>query len=320
MFKVFNKKAYLKYIVIMLVSVLVISGSYFMFFKQEKQITIAYVGVANSDPYWSLITNFINITATEKKIKFIDLSPDDLDIEYQKKSLQKAINMNVDGIVLGYGGDVEFIDEELDKIFDLKIPLFAVDAKIEHFAVDSFISVDNYESGILAGEHIIKKTEGYGTVLTITGNDNHINAIDRRAGIQNIIEKYNMDIIIKYSDWNETEVKEIVRDELDKDNNITAIFSWDYAILEVYDLLKERNLEDKIILVGFDGIADVVKKIDEGKISATIAQPVEIMARDGIESLLSVIEKKTIIRDRLIPGILIDEENAGKYYEIIYIE
>ncbi len=169
-----------------------------------------------------------------------------------------------------------------------------MDSKIEHFAVDSFISVDNFESAKIAGKHIVTVTNEEGVVLIITGNKEHINAIDRRAGVIDEVEKGGMKSIVKYTDWNNEEVTKIVNEELDKDNNnISAIFvAWDTGILKVFEILKERDLETEIILVGFDGISEVIKKIESADISATIAQPIEIMARDSIESIISVIEKK----------------------------
>ncbi len=93
---IYNKKSLVSYIVIFIVIISVIGVSYFTLYKQEKSTTIAYTGTSSSKPYWDLMGHYLNITANEKNIKLVDLSPDLLDNIYKKKALQKALEMEVD--------------------------------------------------------------------------------------------------------------------------------------------------------------------------------------------------------------------------------
>ncbi|NQZ85655.1 MAG: hypothetical protein HRU03_08105 [Nanoarchaeales archaeon] len=119
-------------------------------------------------------------TATnEKNILIIDLTPKSVNIKNQEITLRKIIYMeSIDGVILGAGSHPDELNDELDKLDELDIPIFAVDTKIEYFGVYSYISVDNYDSVGLAEKHIVDVTKSKGTVLIIIGTYGQINSVD----------------------------------------------------------------------------------------------------------------------------------------------
>ena len=70
-------------------------------------------------------------------------------------------------------------------------------------------------------------------------------------------------------------------------DQIDAVFAQnDEMILGAIDAAKEAGRADRIVFVGFDAIDDAITALENGELSATIAQQPKEMGRLGVESAM----------------------------------
>ncbi len=274
--------------------------------------TIAYIGFAKEQqPFWTELGELSEEAALTRKIVYLDLTPKIPSSEEQVNSINQAINQNVDGIILG-ANLPSSLTQVLARAYEKNIPIVAVDTDLDSPAVVSVISTDNLESAKLAGEFIVNATGGKGTLLIICGEKTHPNSIAREKGVREKAELAGMDVITHYADWQIEKAYSFAFEELSKPNNITVIFAcWDPGIISVEQVVESKGLGGKIILVGFDGLQETYREIKNGKISATIAQPIKQMAREGVETIVDYLNNKTVQRVKSIAGILVSNSAAG---------
>jgi ribose transport system substrate-binding protein len=277
---------------------------------------IAYIGFAREQqPFWTAMGKFSEMAASERKITYLDLTPETASVEEQIASLNLAIDQKVGGIIIG-ANSPQSLMTVLDRAYEAHIPVVAIDTAVKSPAIVSLIATDNLESARLAGDYIVKATNASGTVLILCGEKTHPNSIARETGVKEKAESAGMQVIVYYTDWQAEKAYLFASEELSKPNNITAIFSCtDPGILSAMRAAELNNRKD-IILVGFDGLQEVFLEIaNGGRISATVAQPIKQMAREGIETVLDYLDNKMVKSEKLIPGIIVTKENAGYFLD-----
>ena len=278
--------------------------------------TIVYVGFAKEQqPFWTEMGRLIEQAASVRNINYLDLTPQIPSVEDQIVSLNAAIDQNVSGIIVGANLPSKLMIV-LGKARDANIPVVAVDTDIDSPAVVSAIATDNLESARVVGDYIVSATGGKGTVLIIAGEKTHPNSMARVTGVKEKAEQAGMSVIVDYADWQIEKAYSFTREELLKSNNITAIFAcWDPGIISAQQVVQDLNLENKIILVGFDGLQETYNLIQSGKLSATVAQPMKQMAREGVETIINYLSNKPVNRIKLVPGIVVTKSNVGYFLD-----
>ncbi|HTX87039.1 MAG TPA: sugar ABC transporter substrate-binding protein [Candidatus Nanoarchaeia archaeon] len=275
---------------------------------------VAYVGYSTAQPFWVTLGADIKAEADRKGLKFVDLTPQTLDPQEQKRLLDVAVNSEINGIILGGGGDPTVLKQGLDKALALGIPVITVDTEIDHPAVKGFIATDNFAGAVLAGDYIVKATGGKGTVLILGGTLNHPNGDARRDGVKQEVEKAGMKVIYRQADFAEQEAYQDTEEELSKPNDISAIFAaWDPGILAADKVVQQKKLQGKIIMSGFDGLQPNLIAIKAGDISSDLAQPIEQIGTKGVDMIVDLLAGKQVPKTTLIPGFLITKDNVDNY-------
>ncbi len=317
-----------------LIVIVLLVGTYFYYqnyFNLDKTITenntaintassykkIAYVGFGKSgQPFWIAMGKFSEDAASTRKVIFMDLTPNDPSSDAQVAALTSAVDQRVDGIILG-ANLPSSLTNVLDRAKKANIPIVAIDTQVDSPAVVSFIATDNPVSADLVGDFIVNSTKGKGTLLILAGEKTHPNSIDRVNGVKAKAEKAGMSVIVQYADWQAEKAYKITNDELSKpNNNITAIFGCsDPMTISAEKVVEDKGLQGKVILVGFDGLQETFQEIQNGKISATLAQPIKEMAKDGVETIINYLNDKQVSKMDLIPGIIVNKTNVGYFLD-----
>jgi len=282
----------------------------------EGTKTVAFIGFSEGvdQPYWIAMSKGIKAAVKNTSIDLIDLTALNDDPLEQKRMLEYAIETKkVDGIILG-ANRPSMLMEDLDKATAKGIPVVAVDVDIDHPAVKAFVGTNNFASAQMLGDYIVKATQGKGTVLILGGTQGHPNGNARRAGVEEKVMQAGMKVIFRYADWQAEKGFDITAEELGKPNDIAAIFSCnDPMAVVAEDLVKKKGLQDKIIVVGFDGLEIVLKKIKNGDIKATVIQPIDHMAGESVRLMSDLLSGKTVPMEELVHGVLVDKENVGQF-------
>lgn len=276
------------------------------------KITLGYVGFSTDKPFWSALGGSIAKHCAERGASLLDFTPVEPDAEAQVRLLALAIEKKVDALIVG-ANNPPLLYDVLDDARDAGIPVIAVDTRLDHPSIAAFVATDNQQGAVLAGRYIVEKTGGKGSVLILGGSKGHPNGEARRDGVTAEALKAGMTVIFSYADWDDEKAFKIAASELRKDNDISAIFScWDPGIQVASHVVSNMGLQDKLVLVGFDGLPNTLSYIRNGQVTATVAQDTEAMGRHSVESALKVLAGLEGARESLIAPYVIDKEVLGK--------
>jgi ribose transport system substrate-binding protein len=219
------------------------------------------------------------------------------DTSAQAKQVQELIDQKVD-ILLINPVDSEAIGATIQTANTAGIPVITIDRSANSGSVVSHIASDNTAGGLMAGNYLAELMEKSGNVVELKGIEGTSAAKDRGAGFNEAISKHSGIKVIAHevADFDQAKGKEVFAALLTQYPEINGVFAHnDSMILGAMEAAQEAGRKD-IIFVGFDAVDDAVQAVEDGSLSATVAQqPVEI-GRLGVETAVEYLNGQTIAK------------------------
>lgn len=167
------------------------------------------------------------------------------------------------------------------------IPVFCMDREISirELATCQILS-DNFSGCVQLGQQFVKTvgTEGkYAELLGLVGDNNTWN---RSKGFHVVVDNYpGLKMVAQQSaDFDRNKAMEVLESILQAHPDIVAVFCGNDAMaMGAYQAVLAAGKTKQISIFGFDGEADVLKAISEGKIVATGMQSPAVMAKNAAE-------------------------------------
>lgn len=276
-------------------------------------VRIAYTGYSTDNTFWIGVAKAAAAEAEAQGVELIDMTASSPDSAAQKDAVDRAIDMGVDGIIIG-SVDNRAFDASLDAAAKKGIPVVAVDTAIDHDHVSSLVQTDNLSAAGIAGDYIVEQLGGEGTVLILGGSAGHQTGNARRDGVKNAAEAAGHKVIFQICDWQDACAFETTTNFLQSNPDIKAIFSaWDPGALAAVSAAKALNKLDGLVIVGFDGNPANLVAIAEGEQDATIKQNNTRMGSESVHNLLELINGDDAPSQVPIDGILITADNVADY-------
>ncbi len=277
-----------------------------------KDITIAYTGYSTDQPFWVGVGDAAAAQAKELNVEFVDLTATQADAAAQKDAVDRAINMGVDGIIIG-SVDNRAFGESLDRAKAKGIPVVAVDTGIDHDHISSLVQTDNLAAAGIAGKYIADNVDK-GTVLILGGSAGHQTGNARRDGVKAAAEAAGLEVIFQICDWQEACGYDTTINFLQSNPNIKAIFAAsDPMALAAVSAAKELGKLDGLVIVGFDGNPGNLKSIAAGEQKADIKQDNVEMGQESVKNIVNVVNGQSVEKFIPIDGILITSDNVADY-------
>ena len=198
------------------------------------------------------------------------------------------------------------------------IPVFCMDREIDanDLAVSQILS-DNYSGCVLLGQHFVKKLDGKGTYVELLGLVGDNNTWNRSKGFHSVVDNYpDLKMVAQQTgEFDRNKAMEVMESMLQANPNIDAVFCGNDAMaMGAYQAVRAAGKEDKIMIFGFDGAADVVDAIRDGKIEATGMQFPKTMAKTAAEYADRYIKGERDFSQKIPVAVeLVTKENVGKY-------
>lgn len=275
-------------------------------------LKIAYTGYSTDNTFWIGVANAAAAKADEMGIELMDLTASSPDAAAQKDAVDRAINMGVDGIIIGSVDNRAFGDS-LDRAKRKGIPVVAVDTGIDHDHVASLVQTDNLAAAGIAGEYIVGELEA-GTVLILGGSAGHQTGNARRDGVKTAAEAAGHEVIFQICDWQDACAYDTTVNFLQSNDDIKAIFSaWDPGALAAVSAATELGKLDDLVIVGFDGNPANLVSIEAGEQAATIKQDNTRMGAEAVANLVGLINGQDVPAFTPIDGILITSDNVAAF-------
>jgi ABC-type sugar transport system substrate-binding protein len=168
------------------------------------------------------------------------------------------------------------------KAKELGVPVFCMDREVNSSeAATSQILSDSYSGCVALGKYFVQQMNKNGKYVELLGLVGDNNTWNRSKGFHEVVDYYpQLKMVAQQSaDFDRNKAMEVMESILQAHGDITGVFCGNDAMaMGAYQALVAAGKDKAVRVFGFDGAEDVVKAIDEGKISATGMQFPKVMA------------------------------------------
>jgi ribose transport system substrate-binding protein len=247
-----------------------------------------YILVATNTriPYWQAAQAGLNHAGAEMKVAVDMVGPKRYDPQAEHDELVSAIKDKPTGILIS-AADASLLTADINSALQQGIPVITIDSDAPDSGRLFFIGSDNYATGKLGGELLVKLLGGKGNIVMFTF-PNQNNLTERQHGYESVIESH--------PDIKVTQAVDIQGDPaiayhtakqlLGAKAKVDAFVCLEaVACPEVGEAVSEAGMAGKVTIVAMDTDQRTLKWIQQGLVSATIAQKPYTMAYLGVKML-----------------------------------
>jgi len=275
---------------------------------QASTKKIAVLLKAQKNAFYDAILDGIEekATAYRYEIQTIYGATED-DWQSQVRFLEEKSD-SFDGIVLVPNRSDKF-EAPLKLLHERKKPVVVLDTPItlgREFALTT-ISSDNKLGGKLAATFMSNQLKiepaAEKCVILLSGNPEAQTHIDRNAGFLEVMKTNHPKVkIYTYMAMSNFQTaKDITTKNLKQFQRCYGVFAGsDTMILGALAAFEAKSIREPAILIGYDAVLEVQRKILESKITASVQQSPADMARASIDSLKAFWEGKPVAAEQII--------------------
>ncbi len=235
--------------------------------------------------------------------------------EKQVQQVENFIAQKVDAIVLN-PCEVEASSPAVDKALAARIPIVNVNSETKS-PPTAFVGSRDEESARLAMDYISKRLGGKGEVVMLHGYLGQAAQIKRDAGAREVLAKNPGLHLLAHqtAEWDRAKAQTLMENWLTAYGaKIDAVFAQnDEMAMGALLAVEHAKMNDKIVVVGVDAIADALKAVKDGRLDATVFQDARQQGAGAIETALKIIRKQPFDRQVFIPFQLVTKENIGQF-------
>lgn len=252
--------------------------------QKNTQHYVAIYSMSSYDYFTDHIIGFLK-AGEDLQVNAEEIGPDENDIEAMKECFMYAIAKNVNGIVV-FGANPE-LKELIDMASEAGIPVVTVDGDVKDSKRIAFVGSSNSNVGILGGKLIAEELQYSGEVGILTELDVDLHQ-ERAQGYEKAIEQYpQMQVVAKLDTYNKPESAYASALKMIQEHpGLRGIVCTDYFGGAAAALAVENTgNQGKIKIIAMDKSGIVLKKIDEGVISASLVQQTALMSYYALQIL-----------------------------------
>ena len=176
----------------------------------------------------------------------------------------------------------------------LGVKLIAIDGSVGGGFDLTTVGVDNRQGQADLTDYICRRLGGKGKIAHLQGDQKMDAGRLRTQGLHHVVAQYpGIDLVFEVGvDWGSpiplrTQGEALAREALAANPQLKAIITTsDESAYGVYDVLLELGLQEQVLVTGFDALPDALIAIDEGRIEASVHQPLELMAERALQDAL----------------------------------
>lgn len=222
-------------------------------------------------------------------------------------------------IAAGYGAilfnptDAEGSVANVKRAKQAGIPVFCIDREISSTdAATAQLLSDNYSGCVALGKYFVELVGKEGKYVELLGLVGDNNTWNRSKGFHSVVDRYSgLTMVAQQSaDFDRHKALEVMESMLQSHADLSAVFCGNDAMaMGAYQALLGAGQAEKVKVFGYDGSADVVKAVADGKIAATVMQYPKLMAKTAAEFADEYLAKGRRDFDQKIP-VNVDLVNA----------
>lgn len=212
--------------------------------------------------------------------------------------------------------EAEPIAEAIVRTKKKGIPVIFFDRKAETQDYTAFIGGNNVEAGKIVAYHAVElaqEIKGHKPlVLEITGSMSTSPARERHEGFAEVMGSQT-DIAYESvnSDWSSEKAFSVVSQLISEGRLPDIIFCHnDGMTTGAFRALKDSGLEDKVKLLGIDGMPDEgISYVEKGQLAGTYIYPTH--GEEVVRLALNILTQQPYHRDNSMSGVMVTPENVN---------
>jgi ribose transport system substrate-binding protein len=261
------------------------------------KLTIAMIPKGTTHEHWKSVHFGALKAAKELDVELLWKGPlQENDRQGQINEVEAFINRGVNGICLA-PLDSKALRKYASAAMAKKIPVVVFDSGLEGDDWVSYVATDNYQGGVLAGEHLVKLLGGKGRIAllrymegsesTLQREQGFVDAVKKAPGIQLVSDNQyagaTADTAIKASENLLASLK-----GADGGLQIDGLFCPnESSAIGMLRALQSAKLAGKVKFVGFDTSEKIIAALKAGELNGTVLQnPIKM----GYLSLKTMVE------------------------------
>ena len=216
-------------------------------------------------------------------------------VKTQADQLENLVQKKVQAIVLSHAHPLE-VKDALDKAFAAGIPVVTIDSGYVDGVVAD-ITADNFAMGAKISTYLVDRLGGKGNIVVIKF-EKHYGTRRRGKVLDVVLSEYpGIKVLGEYTITSPQTFMEDTRNAMETfatkyRGQIDGVWcAFDALAYSVSDVLADHGMKN-VIVTGVDGNAETFKRIKDGRITATIAQPFEEMAAKAVDIVDKIVVKK----------------------------
>ena len=279
-------------------------------YKKQKMYTIGFSQCVDGD-LWrkTMLEEMKRELSFHDNIHFIYVNAD-ANSEKQIRQIKELVKQKIDLLIVS-PNEVQPLSKCIQEVYDAGIPVVVVDRRTDSKKYTAFIGASNYEVGENAGRYAVSLLKGKGNIIEATGLPNASPVIDRHNGFMNVISQYPNIHYIKKIDDNSRPFNQVEEKTL-RENAIDLIFAQnDFMAFDAYNICKKIGIENKIKIIGIDGLAADGGGIDmvaNHYINGTVLYPTG--GQEAILTAFNILEGNPFKKENQLFTTIIDSNNV----------
>lgn len=263
---------------------------------EEKETSELVVGVSIStlnNPFFVSLEQGITDLADEQgtKVKSVDAQDD---TAKQTNDIDDLIQQGVD-ILLINPVDSAAITPAVESANAAGIPVITIDRSSDGGEVLTLVASDNVEGGEMAAKYIEEISGTDVNTVQLEGVPGASATRERGEGFTNVAEKSLNVLDSQTANFDRAEGLTVMENMLQANPDIQAVFAQnDEMALGAIEAIQSAGKTGEIQVVGFDGTEDGIKAVEDGRLSATVAQQPEEMGKLAMQAAFDYFSGETI--------------------------
>lgn len=303
-----------KHLCVALVLSLVFAMSTTAVFAGEKKFVI---GLAVSNLQADFFNQIKQAAEDEGKVQNVDVVTVDAkgDATSQVNQIQDLLTREVDALIyLPAGATAASVP--IREARAAGVPVVCVDRNPDTPG-DTFIATDSVAAAKDLGEWVVKQTGGKGNLAMLQGQIGTTPEQERDKGFMLGIAGSEIKLVAKQlAEWAQDKGFAVAQDLLQANPDINIFFGQcDATAMGAAQAVKVAGINEKIIIVGFDGDMAGLRAVRDGVIDATMTQRTQYIGRLAVQSAIALANGETVPPLQLLNATLTTKENASQFLE-----
>ena len=233
--------------------------------------------------------------------------------ELQVKQIRELLNENID-ILLVSPNEARPLTSVVEEAYNRGIPVVVIDRKTSSDLYTSFIGINNYELGRMAGDYVAHYVHDTANIIEVIGLQGSTPSAERQRGFEDQVRK-SPGIRIKarvYGNWlqdKSTAAFLRIKDQLAPTDVVFA--QNDPMALGAYEVYKSLGMQESARFFGIDGLSGPgggIQAVSDKILQATFLTPTG--GEEAVKLAFDILNHQPYHKENTLPTVVIDSTNV----------